>query len=68
MGLGVGLFQKGQPGFLRMRTLSEVQSATVGLVDLAVGLVRVGTLDVIKQDPVKEAFVVVGFNLDFSLA
>jgi hypothetical protein len=57
--LGITLLKKRKPSLLRMGTLGKVEGAAVGLKDAAVGLVWVDSLDVIKEDPVEIALVVV---------
>jgi hypothetical protein len=56
---GITLLKERQPSLLRMGTLGEVKSAAVGLEDAAIGLVWVNSLDVIKEDSVEIALIVV---------
>lgn len=62
MSLGIALLKERQPSLLRMSTLSEVESAAVGLENTTVGLVRIDSLDIVKEDSVEDALVVVGLD------
>ena len=62
MCLGIALFEERKPCFLRVLALSKIERAAVGLIDLSIGLLRAISLNVVEQDPVEEAFIVVWFN------
>lgn len=62
MGLGIALLKKGQPGLLGMLALCKVERAAVGLVDPAVCLLWIEALNIIKQDSIQIALVIVGLG------
>lgn len=59
MSLGIALLKKGEPGLLGMLALCKVERATVGLVDPAVCLLWIEALNIIEQDSVQIALVIV---------
>jgi hypothetical protein len=46
VGLGVALFEEGEPGLVGVLALGEVQGAAVGLVGVAVGLLGVDSVSI----------------------
>lgn len=62
MSLGIGLLKKRKPGLLRVRTLCKVERSTVALVNLAIGLFRVMLLDILKEDSIKVALIIIRLN------
>lgn len=59
MSLGIGLLKERKPGLLRVRTLCKVECSTVTLVNLAIGLFRVMLLDILKENSIKVALIVI---------
>jgi hypothetical protein len=57
--LSIRLLEEGQPGLLRVLALSKVKGTAVGLKDATIGLICINTLDVIEENSVKTALIVI---------